>query len=47
MISFLSVFSMLNVALRMRIWREVRNFAWHWWFSLQRCCKTFCFVCSY
>jgi len=27
----------------MRVWREVRNFAWHWWFSLQRCCKTFCF----
>jgi len=27
----------------MRIWREVRHFAWHWWFSLQRCCKTFCF----
>ena len=23
----------------MRIWREVRNFAWHRWFSLQRCCK--------
>ena len=34
---------MLNVALCMRIWREVRNFAWHRWFSLQRCCKTFCF----
>jgi len=27
----------------MRVWREVRNFAWHWSFSLQRCCKTFCF----
>ena len=35
---------MLNVALCMRIRREVRNFAWHLWFSLQRCCKTFCFV---
>ena len=23
----------------MRIWREVRNFVWHRWFSLQRCCK--------
>jgi len=28
----------------MRIWREVRNFAWHWWFSLQRCCKTLFFI---
>jgi len=27
----------------MRIRREVRNFAWHCWFSLQCCCKTFCF----
>jgi len=27
------------------LWREVRNFAWHRWFSLQRCCKTFRFVC--
>jgi len=27
----------------MCIWREVRNFASHWWFSLQRCCKMFCF----
>ena len=34
---------MLHIALCMRIWREVRNFAWHRWFSLQRCCKTFCF----
>ena len=41
-ISFFNVFDMLNVALCMRIWCEVRNFAWHWWFSLQRC-KTFCF----
>jgi len=23
---------------------QVRNFAWHRWFSLQRCCKTFGFV---
>jgi len=23
---------------------QVRNFAWHQWFSLQRCCKRFCFV---
>jgi len=29
----------------MRKWREVRNFAWQRWFSLQCCCKTFCFVC--
>jgi len=27
--SFLSVLDMLNVALSMRTWREVRNFAWH------------------
>jgi len=26
---------------------QVRNFAWHRWFSLQRCCKPFCFVCFY
>jgi len=43
-ISFLSVFDMLNAALWIRIWREVRNFAWHRWCGLQRCCKTFCFV---
>jgi len=24
----------------MRVWREVRNFAWHSWFSLQRRCET-------
>ena len=23
---------------------QVRNVAWHQWFSLQRCCNTFCFV---
>jgi len=38
---------MLNVALCMSMWREVRYFAWHRWFNLQRCCKTFCFVCFY
>jgi len=27
----------------MRTLREVRNFAWHTWFSLQRCCKMFYF----
>jgi len=26
---------------------QIRNFAWHRWFSLQRCWKTFCFVCFY
>ena len=25
---------------------QVRNFAWHQWFSLQRCCKRFCFFLS-
>jgi len=34
---------MWNVALFMRVWREVRNFVWNWWISLQRCCETFRF----
>jgi len=26
---------------------QVRNCSWHRWFSLQRCCETFCFVRFY